>query len=260
MEFPIYRYFLTSNFGNFILRACLKIPSNFLFFLFSFFSRNFRGISFNQLISSPRIVDNFSAMSRFVDFHRVSGKFLSGKFLLVLRYPWYFIKYIRPTCMLSVTFTFRNFHWNQISWKLSSYSRISFRKILRYFFLFLHSLSFRHRISFRKFLTIINYPYLSPVTQSFLKIPGYPVLAIHVFSSDTFERYFLTFFTQVIPIEITYRRIRSIGDSRRSTGGSRPTRWDSVSTMHFSRSPRPLVHTKGIRNCCCYVAPRGGHL
>lgn len=117
-----------------------------------------------------------------------------------------------------------------------------------------------HRISFRKFLTIINYPYLSPVTQSFLKIPGYPVLTIHVFSSDTFERYFLTFFTQVIPIEITYRRIRSIGDSRRSTGGSRPTRWDSVSTMHFSRSPRPLVHTKGIRNCCCYVAPRGGHL
>lgn len=157
----------------------------FAFFLFFFFSRNFRGISFNQLISSPRIVDNFSAMSRFVDFHRVSGKFLSGKFLLVLRYPWYFIKYIRPTCMLSVTFTFRNFHWNQISWKLSSYSRISFRKILRYFFLFLHSLSFRYFPS--NFVSKISHDYQLPVfitryaifsENSWLSSSSYPCIFI----------------------------------------------------------------------------------
>lgn len=164
-----------------------------------------------------------------------------------------------------MTFTFRNFHWNQISWKLSSYSRISFRKILYYFSFspppplfppIFYYLFHRTRISFDE-----NFSWLSTcIITRYRILSKNSWLRIHVFSSDTFERYFLTFFTQVIPIEITYRRIRSIGDSRRSTGGSRPTRWDSVSTMHFSRSPRRLVHTKGIRNCCCYVAPRGGHL
>lgn len=162
-----------------------------------------------------------------------------------------------------MTFTFRNFHWNQISWKLSSYSRISFRKILYYFSfsppppLFPLSFTiFSIEHEFRSMKISRDYQHvLSPVTESFLKTPGYVSMYFHQTRSN-----FLTFFTQVIPIEITYRRIRSIGDSRRSTGGSRPTRWDSVSTMHFSRSPRRLVHTKGIRNCCCYVAPRGGHL
>lgn len=192
-------------------------------------------------------------MSRFVDFHRVSGNF----------YP----ENSSSFCMVSVIFyqiysTDVHSLWRSLLVIFIEIKyRESFHRIPKFHFerffvisLFLPSLYFTIYPS--NFVWKISHDYqyvLSPITESFL-------LAIHVFSSDTFERYFLTFFTQVIPIEITYRRIRSIGDSRRSTGGSRPTRWDSVSTMHFSRSPRRLVHTKGIRNCCCYVAPRGGHL
>lgn len=204
-------------------------------------------------------------MSRFVDF---------------IVYPGIFIRKIPPRFAVSVIFyqiysTDVHSLWRslfvifiEIKYR-ESFHRIPEFHFERFFIIFLFLplllsspyllLSFPSNTNFVqwKFLVIINM-YYHPYYHRILSKNSW--LRIHVFSSDTFERYFLTFFTQVIPIEITYPRIRSIGDSRRSTGGSRPTRWDSVSTMHFSRSPRRLVHTKDIRNCCCYVAPRGGHL
>lgn len=73
-----------------------------------------------------------------------------------------------------MTFTFGNFHWNQISWKLSSYSRISFRKSIFYYF---------SRISFGKFPIAVFLSRLSISSRVFQnlfwKFSGYVGLSMY---------------------------------------------------------------------------------